>query len=317
VYKIITDDILYLFNINPSCMNFKNLKPKFPIDIVYSWAGENFSNNIRSSYNNELKYSLRSIYKFLPWVNHIYIIVNNRNIIPSWFNNNYKKHITMITEGEIFPRLEYIPNKNSNAIESCLHRIPQLNEHFIYLNDDFFIGCKLDYTYFFTEDGKAIVSDKINYPIKINKKRTKMKLPLTIRGFYSHTPYPYIKSQCKLFEENYKDYYHFIRKTKNRKGIGCNVCKNMVCPCQQVHGPIHIFMKSNDKVITRIEPNNGCSYRFFNHKNINTINKLLKRPETTFCINDTEINKDKRKENLKITQEFFEKMYPELPPWEK
>jgi hypothetical protein len=115
-------------------MNFKNLKPEFPIDIVYSWAGENFSNNIRSSYNNELKYSLRSIYKFLPWVNHIYIIINNRNIIPSWFNNNYKKHITMITEGEIFPRLEYIQNKNSNAIESCLHRIPLLNEHFIYLH---------------------------------------------------------------------------------------------------------------------------------------------------------------------------------------
>jgi hypothetical protein len=36
-----------------------------------------------------------------------------------------------------------VPNYNSNAIESCIHRIPGLSEYFIYMNDDFFIMKKL------------------------------------------------------------------------------------------------------------------------------------------------------------------------------
>ena len=33
----------------------------FPIDVVYSWKGEEITDNPRSSYNHELKYSLRAI----------------------------------------------------------------------------------------------------------------------------------------------------------------------------------------------------------------------------------------------------------------
>jgi len=45
----------------------KNTTP-FPIDVVYTWKGENKSNNIRYGYNNEIKYSLRSIEAYAPWV---------------------------------------------------------------------------------------------------------------------------------------------------------------------------------------------------------------------------------------------------------
>ena len=56
--------------------NFKNdcNKTPYPIDIVYTWASENNNkNDIRQSFNNELMYSLRSVFKYMPWFNKIYI----------------------------------------------------------------------------------------------------------------------------------------------------------------------------------------------------------------------------------------------------
>ena len=64
--------------------------PPFPIDVVYTWAGENSTNNARISNNNELKYSIRSVIKYAPWVNKIYILMNPPKVAPSWFNESYK-----------------------------------------------------------------------------------------------------------------------------------------------------------------------------------------------------------------------------------
>ena len=64
----------------------KKLKPKnnttrrrkntipFPIDVVYTWRGENKSNNIRHGYNNELKYSLNDLDSIILGEEQSYII---------------------------------------------------------------------------------------------------------------------------------------------------------------------------------------------------------------------------------------------------
>ena len=111
--------------------SFSNKTP-FPIYIVYTWAGEDISDNIRLSNNNELKYSLRSVYKYAPWVNHIYILMNPPKRKPSWFNNDYNRLITIVDQRETFPKGCVLPNTNSNAIETTLHNIKGLSEHFIY-----------------------------------------------------------------------------------------------------------------------------------------------------------------------------------------
>ncbi|AQA20410.1 hypothetical protein BST95_19390 (plasmid) [Halioglobus japonicus] len=45
-----------------------------------------------------------------------------------------------------------LPVFNSRAIESNLHRIPNLSEHFLYLNDDFFLCSDMAVTDFFTPE---------------------------------------------------------------------------------------------------------------------------------------------------------------------
>ena len=45
----------------------------------------------------------------------------------------------MVDHAAILPA-DALPTFNSHAIESALHRLPDLAEHFVYFNDDFFLG---------------------------------------------------------------------------------------------------------------------------------------------------------------------------------
>ena len=128
------------------------------IDIVYTWVDSNdpkwlktkqkYKNNKNTNNDavtnnrfrelNELKYSLRSVETYAPWVNNIYIVVADGQR-PKWLNLNHPK-IHLVNHSEIFPDKSHLPTFNSQAIECHLHNIPGLTEHFLYFNDDTFLG---------------------------------------------------------------------------------------------------------------------------------------------------------------------------------
>ncbi len=114
--------------------------------------------------HDELKYSLRSVAKFAPWINHIFIISDNQT--PSWLDTSNPK-ITMIKHDDILPKAN-LPVFNSMAIETALANIQGLSERFLYANDDMFFGspCSPD---FFFQNGKAIIRMK---PAKKRKIKT-------------------------------------------------------------------------------------------------------------------------------------------------
>ncbi|XP_046382751.1 N-acetylglucosamine-1-phosphotransferase subunits alpha/beta [Ischnura elegans] len=85
----------------------------------------------------ELRYSLRSVEQFAPWVRHIWLVTNGQ--IPYWINLEHPK-LTLISHSEIFPNKSHLPTFGSPAIESHLHRIPGLSDKFLYLNDDMLFG---------------------------------------------------------------------------------------------------------------------------------------------------------------------------------
>lgn len=87
--------------------------------------------------NEELRYSLRSLEKHAPWVQHVYIITDGQ--IPHWLNLD-NPHVTIVTHEEIFPNRSHLPTFSSPAIECHLHRIPKLSKKFLYLNDDVMFG---------------------------------------------------------------------------------------------------------------------------------------------------------------------------------
>ena len=228
--------------------------PPFPIDVVYTWKGEETTDNIRTSYNYELQYSLRSIDLYAPWVNNIYILTDYPKKYPSWIKSDNKK-IIMIETTDTFPHPNYLPNSNSNAIESTIANIKNLSEHYIYFCDDIFLGKKTKYTDFFTYDGKAIVDKYVleTSPILIdeNNNINNIKYPPSNCRMYKHIPIPQVKSSVQEFYEEYSDYIHWVRMTKNRKNKGFDVCQSngLNTPCQQIHYPICKYMYAQNKAI--------------------------------------------------------------------
>jgi len=107
----------------------------------------------RSNDNDELLFSLRSVKKFAPWVNHIFIVTDNQT--PKWLDTKNSK-ITVIDLMEIMPK-EALPCFNSTIIEFFIPNIPNLSEHFIYANDDMLFMAKTKQNYFFTKKGVPII----------------------------------------------------------------------------------------------------------------------------------------------------------------
>ncbi len=150
-----------------SCI--KKTPVNFPIDIVYAWANGNDPqyqkllaqvsrkgiDYARFAESNELFYSLYSVYKFAPWVRKIFIVVadyqnpNFQDLPPSLVSK-----ITLVRQHQIMPT-NALPTFNSMAIETVLHLIPDLSEHFIYFNDDTMLGNHVQPTDFFTSNGEG------------------------------------------------------------------------------------------------------------------------------------------------------------------
>lgn len=96
-----------------------------------------------------LKYWFRAVFKYAAWVNHIYLITDHQ--VPEFLNLDNPK-LTIIDHQQYIPE-KYLPTFNSNTIELNLHRIPDLAEHFVLLNDDLFLNAAIRPDYFFDSEG--------------------------------------------------------------------------------------------------------------------------------------------------------------------
>jgi hypothetical protein len=309
--------LIYMYLINDET-------PPFPIDVVYTWKGEEVTDNVRSSYNHELKYSLRSIDLYAPWVNKIYILTDYPKKYPSWIKNDNNK-IIMIDTTETFPDSSYLPNSNSNAIESTISNIKQLSEHYIYFCDDIFLGKKTKYTDFFTYDGKAIVDKYVmeTKPILLDKRYNifGIKYPPSTCRMYKHVPIPHIKSIVREFNEEYSDYIHWVRMTKTRNKRGFDICQKngLNTPCQQIHYPICKYMYAKNKAI--ITDNDDIKKAIFvrnDYDNLTyALNRIINIRPLIFCINDDQNDVSKREQCRNIVLQFFTFYFTNKPSFEK
>lgn len=87
--------------------------------------------------NEELRYSLRSLWLYAPWVRNVYIVTNGQ--VPYWLDLS-NPNVFIVTHGDIFPNRADLPVFSSPAIEVHLHRIPGLSDRFLYFNDDTMLG---------------------------------------------------------------------------------------------------------------------------------------------------------------------------------
>jgi UDP-glucose 4-epimerase len=98
---------------------------------------------------DELKYALRSVHLFAPWIRHIFIVTDSPT--PSWLAEH--EDVTIVPSTAFFANQADLPTHNSHAIESQLHHIEGLSEHFLYSNDDMFFARPVSPDMFFSPGG--------------------------------------------------------------------------------------------------------------------------------------------------------------------
>ncbi len=117
--------------------------------------------SVRYNSIGEIEIAIKSILKFAPFIRNIFLVTDHQK--PEHFealkSAAKRKNITLnvIDHTVIFKGFEeFLPCFNSLSIESMLFRIPDLAEHFIYFNDDFFLMRSTSPTDFFIE-GKPVI----------------------------------------------------------------------------------------------------------------------------------------------------------------
>ena len=166
-----------------------------PIDIVIKYIDltdkklnrEGIPQIKKDQDNEELKYSVRSILKYVPWVRKIFIIMPNEKV-------RYFKPISDINDKFVYVKdkdLIGFDSANSAVFQFNLFRLKQfgLSENFIYMDDDYFFGKELKKSDFFyyDEDSKKVVpfiiandykemdyNETINYYNKLFEMRNKL-----------------------------------------------------------------------------------------------------------------------------------------------
>lgn len=151
----------------------------FPIDVVYTWvdgddpewnaarqarggdqARPEAGGQARFRSRDELLHSMRSVHLFAPWVRTIHLVTAGQR--PGWLADDavLDGRVRIVDHREILPP-DALPTFNSQAIETALHRVPDLAEHFVYLNDDVFLGRATRPELFFSPGGAfaAFVGD--------------------------------------------------------------------------------------------------------------------------------------------------------------
>jgi hypothetical protein len=140
------------------------------IDAVYTWvdgrdpafqeqlgrlrphtSGDSHSlDGARFHDNGELRFSLRSLELFAPWIRKVHIVTNGQ--VPSWIDRGHPR-LSLSRHEDLFADRSVLPVFNSWAIEWQLFRIPGLSRRFLYFNDDFFLGRPVVPADFMTPDG--------------------------------------------------------------------------------------------------------------------------------------------------------------------
>ena len=139
------------------------------VDMVFSWVdgsstdfqrqraaqmaeyvvGEGDDGPARYRHVDELRYALRSVHMYAPWVRRIFIATDSP--APAWLLDHPR--VTIVRSEEFFGDTSVLPIHNSHAVEAQLHRIDGLAEHFLYSNDDMFFGRPVEPELFFSPAG--------------------------------------------------------------------------------------------------------------------------------------------------------------------
>ncbi|KUO03326.1 stealth family protein [Streptomyces caeruleatus] len=311
----------------------------FPVDVVYTWvdgeepamrakrAGyqergiaeilDKETSASRYTSHDELKYSLRSLAMYADFVRHIYVVTDGQK--PHWLDDS-AEGITVVDHRDIFPP-DVLPVFNSHAIETRLHHIPGLSEHYLYFNDDVFVGRRVTAEHFF--HGSGLMKIPVS-PLKIGvgkphaeetatNSASKNVRRLLLAKFgrmttnnFMHTPLPQRAETLRDLEELFPE--DIARTTASRFRSPQDVA--MTAPLLYQYA-----------LMTGRGVPGKYSFRYVNISRPDAEARLtdLRRSRRFdfFCLNDVDVQPEERERVGVRMHEFLEDYFPFASPFEK
>ncbi len=108
----------------------------------------------------ELDCCIASIRKFAPWVRKIWLVTDHQVPDSVPLQDGQTVPVEIIDHSLLFRGYEnFLPTFNSRSLEALLWRIPGLSEHFLLMNDDFFLAAPVQPKDFFDRERTISYTD--------------------------------------------------------------------------------------------------------------------------------------------------------------
>jgi hypothetical protein len=309
---------------------------EFPIDLVYTWVdgsdpewqarraqfeGDTYhpeaSDAARFISHDELRYSLRSVWMNLPWIRTIYLVTDRQ--VPIWLSSA-GSNLVIIDHRDIFTDRSLLPTFNSHAIESQLHHIQDLSEHFIYLNDDVFVGMPLTPDQFFFANGMSKyfpspalipLGDPVPADIpssiagKNNRRLIRQAFGATITHKMKHTAHALQRSILAEIEERFSEDHRRTAASRLRDITDISVTSSL----HHYYG-----------FLTRRACPGAIRYAYFDLRSPDTPRRLRelinRRDRHIFCLNDTTADSTDGRLQRELLLPFLKAYFPVPSPYE-
>ena len=335
--------LVQLYHENENKKESKILE-KEPIDVVIKYIDlndetldrKNLEQSEKDKHNNELKYSLRSIFKNIPWIRKIFIIMPNQKIDFLKDREEIKDKIEYIQDSTLLG----FDSSSPPAFQFNLHKLKQYNlsENFILMDDDYFIAQPLKKSDLFYElNGKVypyIISTKY-YIIDPDELKTKYmngmnqidEIKYNSEEGFEFRKISTLNFLYNIFDDNYD--------TNNLIGVGYthNAIPLKISDLEEVYNNIEnnykyseICLRGNKRFLHNLQPQilfmnyaknkynryvNKIDWKYFDLADVDKVNLESK----LFVLNreDKEYNND----IFKKEAEILEKLFPEKINYEK
>ena len=256
-----------------------------------------------------LKYLLRGVETRMPFIRNVYLVVSHPSQIPQWAETS---KLNIVLHKDIIPE-EYLPTFNCNPIEMHLHRIPGLDEEFLYFNDDMFpVGdCRPED---FFRDGKAVIgyythlfaSGMYKKICRNSDRLARRALGLRPSCLFTrpqHICSPMLKSECEEIYEKVKE--EILKTTACRVRTENDLNQYLFLDYMNYKGLV-IHEKISNKHFS-VAVASAEKLRGF----------LLNPTSNLVCINDVHLNESRYESLRTAIHESFEAAFPNKSVYEK
>ena len=309
----------------------------FDIDIVFSWVdgssaefqaqrakrmqnyivGEGDASAARYRQIDELKYALRSIHMYAPWIRRIFVATDSPR--PAWLADDPR--VTFVRSEEFFVDTSVLPTHNSQAVESQLHHIPGLSEHFLYSNDDMFFGRPVSPQAFFSSGGVSMFieattriglgysdADRSGFEnaARVNRRLLQNRFGLMTTRHLEHAATPLRKSVLQEMENEFPEEFAATAASAFRTSTNISVTNSLYHYYALMTGRAVVQKDAKVKYIDTTAV-----------AGLKAMEKMLpRRAVDFFCLNDGSTPEVDLELRTQTVTGFLDRYFPIVAPWE-